>query len=899
MKEYTWLQSSEIKSKHKKYGLNKLPEAKTDPIYLKILRQFHDMMVYILLVACFIALLHWAYVDSAIIFSVVIINAIIGFIQEFKADKALAALKSMLSPHSTVIRDGKKQQIASEEIVPGDILYIEAWIKVPADALILESNSLKIEEAALTWESVPVGKQKISIDEQDEIIKNIQTDNEIDIKSFSWWKQVYMWTKAAYWTGIALVHSTWASTSFWKIAHETSNTTKELSPLEKELNNIGMFVWKVALWLSLILVLVSVYVYKQPFGDALLFSVSVAVAAVPEGLLATMTIALALSVRKLAWQNAIVRKLSSVETLGWVTVICSDKTGTLTKNQMTITQFWNNDQINMVSGTGYGLEWEVSGDIAEPLIKKATQISALCINASIRDGEVIGDPTEGAFIPFVNKTVSYIPDFKEFSHDKDSVPLLQKQYPRVRELPFDDVRKMMSVIHDMWENKQLLAKWALASILSRSTRILQNDGNIIPLTDKEKENITTNMHSMSDQALRVLALAYKEVWDDQIEAKDNELESDLIFVWLVGQIDPPRDMLAETIADTQKAGIKTIIITWDAPKTALAIAHQVWIVQNKETAEVYIGEKVEEKSDDELQKILDFSDWDREVLFARVAPVHKKRVVAALQKNHHIVAVTWDWVNDAPALKKWDIWIAMWIAWTDVSKESADVVLADDSFNTIVKAIVEWRVIYSNFKKFILYLFSSNVAELTLIFIAMIFGLPLPLTAVMILVINLWTDVFPALALWIDDPEKDVINQQPRDTHSKIMNKRFITVFTSWWVTMWIIISILYYYFLQETGSQLYAQTVAFCALVCIQLTNSFMWRTFDNSMFSRNFLENKLLVIWAVFWVSLLMLFTNVEFFKETLKMETLTLSTWWIIVTLCIVIVSIWDQIKKRISF
>ncbi len=858
-----WLNSDIISQEIGKYWYNLLPEPPHVPLYKKILKQFQDYMVYILIIAAVIAIFYGEYIDGIIILIVVLINALIWFIQEYRADQALAALKSMLSSHSTVIRDGKKQRVESRELVPWDILYIEAGIKVPADGKMIESNSVKISEAALTGESVPVTKENDS--------------------------EIFMGTQVAYGTWYAQISETGGATRFWQIAYETNKTEKKLSPLAKELQHISFFVGKLAILISAVLLLVEMFVYGKSFGEAILFSISVAVAAVPEWLLATMTISLALSVRKLAKQKAIIRKLSSVETLWGVTVICSDKTWTLTKNQMTITQIYVGEEALLVSGAGYNLEWKVFWEIPQIIKDELLLVSSLCINASLEWKKVIGDPTEAAFIPLVYKLLG--------QDSEKTLEKMQDNYARIKEFPFDNTRKMMSVVCDVDGIKKILSKGALLSILENSTHFYNRDWNIEKFTQEEKQKVIDQANSFSEKALRVLALASRDV-DIQDIKEEKDIEHSLVFIWLVWEIDPPRDGLLQNITITQQAGIKTIVITWDAPKTALAIASQIGIIQDAKTASVFIWEIIEKMDDAEFQELLNFKKHKREILFARVAPIQKKRIVQALQANGEIVAVTGDGVNDAPALKEWDIGIAMGITGTDVSKESADVILADDSFWTIVTAIVEWRVIYANFRKFIFYLFSSNIAELTLIFLAMLFHLPLPLTAAMILIINLGTDVIPALGLWVDPAEENVINKKPRDTKEKIMNSGFIKVFSLWWIVMWIFVFGLYYYFL-KTGSLWIAQTVAFSAIVVIQILNSFMLRSFDISLFNRNRSINWLLIFGWVFGIWLLFLFTNTPFFQEYLRMSALDWQSWWIIVLSCSILVIIADFIKVRMKF
>ncbi|MDP2624804.1 MAG: HAD-IC family P-type ATPase, partial [Candidatus Peregrinibacteria bacterium] len=647
---------------------------------------------------------------------------------KFKAEKALEALQRMLSPHAKVIRNGKVIQVDANRLVPGDIILLGEGDNVPADSRLIEQNELQVDESPLTGESVPVHKQTEAINK-----KILHLDEHENI--------IFMGTAITHGTGKAVVIRTGMNTEFGKIADLTQTTTKDKSPLQKELFKIGVFVGKITLVISTLLLLVGWLWQGKGFAETFLFAVSVAVAAVPEGLPATITIALAIGVQRLAKKNAIMKKLSSVETLGSTTVICSDKTGTLTQNQMTVVKAYLSGETIEIGGIGYSPKgkWETKTNTDG--LQKLCEAAILCNNAKHSKNKrgkwgILGDPTEGSLLVACAKT-------------PHKISVVEKAFKRMNELPFDSVRKMMTTIDRNKKTKKIFAhlKGAPDEVIKCCTHVYEN-GKIIKLTPKKKKEIQKVNMEMAEKTLRVLAFAEREM-DGQGIPKDKKgyskalVESKMVFLGLMGMIDPPRKEVFEAVAKAHTAGIKIYMVTGDYGPTAHAIGKELGIVKG-DNIEIITGSQLKQYNDKKLRKLL--RDKDKEVLFARVSPEHKLKIVRALKHNGEIVAMTGDGVNDAPALKRADIGVAMGITGTDVSKEAADMVLVDDSFGTIVTAIEEGRTIYNNLKKFVFYIFSCNIGELLTVFTAIILGIPAPLTAILILAVDLGTDVLPAIA---------------------------------------------------------------------------------------------------------------------------------------------------------
>lgn len=872
---HSGLSSQEAKKLQQTHGKNILEASNANPWWKMLAGQFTDLMVIILMVSAAIAIGFGLFdgdqhglVDGLVIFGIVILNAAIGFFQEFKAEKALEALKKLISPTAMVLRDGKKQQINAEDIVPGDLIVLAAGDKIAADGVLIEDHEIKVDEAPLTGESVPVHKQ-----ENDDLS---------------------MGTTIVAGAGIMKVNAIGMKTRFGKIAHLTTSTAQDSSPLQKELFHIGVFVTKVTLAISAILILTGIFIQGENFLDSLLFAVSVAVAAVPEGLPATITVALALGVQKMVKKKAVVKKLSSIETLGSTTVICSDKTGTLTKNEMTVTQLvLGSDQVLPVEGTGYDPS---KGSITLPKdLKKGAQqeqnlekiryISTYCSEATLEKKEgryrVLGDPTEGALLTLAQKKLA-----------GEKAPKIAK-VQLLHEVPFDSERKLMSVVIQSGKTNEIWTKGAPDELIKRCSKILVA-GKLKTFTKKDKEATLKLNEKMAGEALRMIGFAYAEVKKFSKGMDGKKLEKDLVFVGMAGMIDPAREEVPAAVKLCHKAGIRTIIITGDNGLTAKAIAKQIGIA-NGDT-KIISGAELEKLSDKKLDDLLKKSSsknlQDHSVIFSRVNPEHKRRIVDRLKRKGEVVAVTGDGVNDAPALKRADLGIAMGITGTEVSKETANMILLDDSFASIVTAVREGRKIYHNLRKFTWFIFSCNIGELITVFSAIIFQMPAPLTASLILAIDLGTDILPGVALGVDHAEPDVMSKPPRDQKVRIMNKSFVAHFVYLGVVIGLIVVGMYWWELTNLGwkfgedlstnsfIQKKASTLAFSALVVIQLFNAFNARSFTHSVFKLRGLWQ----LWGATAVSVVLVLAIVylPFLQNIFRTTALNTQEWMIVVGL-----------------
>ncbi|MDP3976080.1 MAG: cation-translocating P-type ATPase [bacterium] len=871
---HSGLTTAQAEQSRAKHGLNVLVAGKKNSVLLMIFDQFTDLMVMILIVSATIAIGMGVYlgeehslIDGLVILGIVIVNAGIGFLQEYKTEKALEALKKLVAPSAMVMRNGHKEQIKAEELVPGDIVCLSPGDKIPADGKVIDSSSLKVEESALTGESVPVGKEEKDL--------------------------VFMGTTAVAGTALVEITATGMATEFGKIAHLTTTTIKESSPLQKELLHVGVFVTKITVALSGILIVVGIFVQGKGFLESLLFGVAVAVAAVPEGLPATITIALALGVQELARRKALVKKLSSVETLGSTTVICTDKTGTLTRNEMTVTKLLlGNEQAVEVSGVGYDpnegviLAEKFKNHWAEENLAKIRLISTYCTGADLQKQgshfKILGDPTEGALLTLAQKKV-------EGSGQKPDIP----KWTVVKEIPFDSDRKLMSVVaKNRDQSLELLTKGSPDELLKRCTHIL-TAGGVKLIDDEEKEEIKQQNETMAKEALRVIGFAYRPL--EKVPPLGRDLERELVFVGLAGMIDPPRSEVKKAVSLCHKAGIRTIIITGDHGLTAKAVAMNIGLA-GKGSA-VILGEEVGRMKDGELDVVLrgnirraiGSGGPQHSLIFSRVSPQHKCRIVDRLMRMGEVVAVTGDGVNDAPALKRADLGIAMGITGTEVSKETANMILLDDSFASIVTAVREGRKIYANLRKFVWFIFSTNIGELVTICTAILLQIPAPLTASLILAINVGTDIFPAIALGVDHAEPGVMKKPPRDPRLRIMNRDFVTHFVAVGMFMGLLVLAVYLWKLSSLGwnwgetmadgdpRHLQAATLAFASLVVIQLFNAFNARSFQFSAFTLKSLKQ----LWIACGLSVLMVLAMVylPFFQRIFQTSSLSMNDWLVV--------------------
>lgn len=818
------LTEKEAETRIKQYGMNELNEGEKQSALLLFFSQFKDFMVLILLVAVLISGFLGEYVDAIAIIAIVIINAFLGFYQERRAEKSLEALKELSAPQVTVLRNGEWKKIPSKFLVVGDIVKFSTGDRIGADVRILEANSLEIEESALTGESLPVAKTSDTL-----------KDGQLSIGDLE--NMAFMGTLVTRGSGIGIVIATGMKTAMGQIADMLANAEATVTPLQRRLQQLGKILIVCALLLTVLVVAVGV-IQGQELYTMFLAGVSLAVAAIPEGLPAIVTIALSLGVQRMIRKNAIVRKLPAVETLGCASVICSDKTGTMTQNKMTVTHLWSGGKTWTVDGVGYTPKGQFFFKDKEVDVKqeKALQqllmFGMLCNHAELKDNGkneymIDGDPTEGALLVAAMKA----------GYTREQ---LKKQFEIVKEFPFDSTRKMMSVVVRDKDGRQFVVTKGAPDILIQVSESILWDGKKQFFSSGLKGEVQKGIDNLASLALRTIAISFKEIPAKTLLFDEREAEKNLIFIGLQGMIDPPRPEVKEAVKECKEAGIRTIMITGDHVKTAEAIAKQLGILDKNHR--VISGYELKNMAVEELEEIV-----DEVTVFARVSPEHKLKIVQALQNRGHIVAMTGDGVNDAPAIKTADIGISMGITGTDVAKEASSLVLLDDNFATIKAAIQEGRNIYENIRKFIRYLLASNVGEILVMLFAMLLALPLPLVPIQILWVNLVTDGLPAMALGLDQPEEDVMKRGPRNPNEGVFARGLAWKIVSRGFLIGIVTLIAFMIALSVHGDQLeYAQTIAFATLVMAQLIHVFDCRS-EKSIFARNPFENKYL-IWAVF---------------------------------------------------
>ncbi len=752
------LSEEEAKHRLEEFGPNELREEKRTTTLGVFLNQFKSILIIILIIAAIISgyvdifIENEVPIDTYVIVFILILNAIIGFVQEYKAEKSVEALKKIIAPKTRGIREGVEKLIPSKELVPGDIIVLEEGTRVPADARLMESISLNVDEASLTGESVPVTK------DTDVLREELPLADRTNL--------VYMGTNATFGRGKAIVTSTGMKTEFGKIAESLQAVEEEEPPLKKKVEHMGKQLGLISIVFCIWILALGLLVGRD-FIFMFMTAISMAVSAIPEGLPAVITVTLAFGVSTMSRQRAIVRKLASVDTLGCTTVICSDKTGTLTRNEMTVSKLYSNDQMIDVTGVGYEPEGSflqngVELDSLDDNFMTLLRISYLCNNARLVKDEkrwnILGDPTEGALIVVAAKAGMW--------QDK-----IEKQYTRISEIPFSSIRKRMSTIHNTLTNKKIVyVKGAPEIVLDLCNRIYENS-QIRRLNSKDNERIQEVTKQLASNGLRLLAMAFKEMSNTSQTFEPERVESQLIFVGLAGMIDPPRKEVSEAIKVCKQAGIKSVMITGDHKLTAVAVAKQIGLLEEEGLSKALTGVDLDKVSDEELEQIV-----DETVVYARVSPQHKMRIAQALKRKGHVVAMTGDGVNDAPAIKAADIGVAMGIKGTDVTKETSDMILEDDNFATIVKAVEGGRHIFNNIKKYLRLLISTNFDEFFEITLCSLTGLPLTLIPIQILWVNLITDGLPAVALSMDPKEPGLMQLPPRDPKESLLRPmwRFI-----------------------------------------------------------------------------------------------------------------------------
>ncbi len=890
------LSSNEAATRTERYGRNQLREAPKRSPWAIFLDQFKDFVIWILIGAAIISGFLQEVVDAVAIIAIVVLNAILGFIQEYRAEKSLAALKKLSSPTCKILRDGRHEIIGSEELVPGDVIELEAGDSVPADSRVAwVTSNFGVQEASLTGESTPVVKTAAALEER-----------EVPLADRA--NMVYLGTSVASGRAKSIVTETGMQTELGKIAGMIQEIETEATPLQKRLEQFGKWI----VYLCFVLV-IMVFLLEWARGgkmiEVFLTAVSLAVAAIPEGLPAVVTIALALGVQRMVKRHALIRRLRSVETLGSATVICSDKTGTLTKNEMTVQAVYAGGRLFRVTGIGYAPKGDFLLDDKKvsprdyPDLMRALNVGVLCNGAQLAQDQgsykIVGDPTEGALLTAAGKA-----DIWKDQEERTS--------PFVDELPFDSERKKMTVVRQVKGRHLAFVKGAPDVLLADCTQI-ETEGTVRPLTASDRRQIETANNRLTDQAMRVLGVAYRDVDGHAGKLENDVVEKDLTFVGLVAMIDPPRDEVKQAMQECVTAGIKTVMITGDHKNTATAIARQLGFF--KEDSLALSGEELDKLSQGQLEKQV-----DRIRVYARVSPEHKLRVVRAWRARGDIVAMTGDGVNDAPAVKEADIGIAMGITGTDVTKEVSDMVVTDDNFASIVSAVEEGRGIYDNIQKFVHYLLSCNAGEILVMFLSSLIGMPVPLLPIHILWVNLVTDGLPALALGVDPVSPDIMRRRPRSPDEPVVSRDRLKLilFQGFVISLCSLTAFSYVYYIENrwtVGQVLaalgtfdfdrlrmiftvpadvredllaHARSMAFVVLAFSQDFHSYNCRSQTISLFKLGVLSNRKLIGATTVSIILNMSALYLTFFQGVLKTKPLTGSE--LLVVLCAASTPLW---------
>ncbi len=850
-----------------------------------LIGQLNNFVVILLVVAAVISALLGDWIEAAAIMAIVVLNAILGVVQESRAQAALAALKKLAAPEAHVLRDGRRGTVPAIELVPGDIVFIEAGNFIPADVRLLEAVNLRVDEASLTGESVAVNKDAALVLEKD-----IPLGDRLNT--------AFMGTTATYGRGRGVVVSTGMSTQLGLIAGMLQAVEEEQTPLQRRLDHLGRVLGWGALSVCGLVFVVGVLraeaISVEVVTGMFMIAVSLAIAAVPEGLPAVVTITLAMGMREMVRRHALIRRLASVETLGSATVICSDKTGTLTQNEMTVTRLWVDGKLFEISGSGYSAKGDFRLEGKTVNIQDfAGAMQALWIGVLNNDADlepmpndnqetyrIIGDPTEGSILVAAAKA-----GMLESQMEKD--------YPRQDEIPFDSARKRMVTMHTVQNSRYsalripksdngkacyaIAVKGAPDVVLNLCSCYATIDNHIQPLDDQARQRILRANDSMTGEALRVLGLAYRMETVDPSLVKREDLEKDLIFVGMVGMIDPPRAEVSPALRKARNAGIRTLMITGDYPNTASAIASTIGLM--RPAAQVLTGMQMNALDDEALKNEVLKTD-----VFARVSPEHKMRIVDALRANNEVVAMTGDGVNDAPAIKRADIGVAMGITGTDVAKETADMVLTDDNYASIVSAIEQGRIIYSNIRKFVYYLLSCNVAEITIIFLATLITGRSPLTAIQLLWLNLVTDGAPALALATEKGDPDIMDQPPRPPKESIINRYMATGIGVQTVAITAVTLAAYFIGLAASDHIMFANTMAFVTLSISELVRAYTARSEYYPLLKIGMFKNKWMNLAVLSSLAMILMVVYVPFLQQIFNTQALGWAQWSEIIPLLI---------------
>ncbi|WP_281518131.1 cation-translocating P-type ATPase [Thomasclavelia cocleata] len=818
------ISDEQVKKNQEKYGLNKLVEAKAKSIPIIFLEQFKDFLVIILISAALISGFLGDLESALVILIVITINAVLGTVQTVKAEQSLNSLKELSSPNAKVLRDGKVIEISSKEVTIGDEVYLEAGDYIPADGRIIENASMKVDESALTGESLAVEKT----------IEVIEGEVPLGDRT----NMVYSGSFVTYGRGKFLVTGIGMETEVGRIAQLLKSTSEKKTPLQVNLDNFGKKLSIIIMALCVLLFALNIF-QGGNIGDAFMFAVALAVAAIPEALSSIVTIVLSFGTQKMAKEGAIIRKLQAVEGLGSVSIICSDKTGTLTQNKMTVEDYYIEEKRIMAKDI----------DPSNPLHKDLMRLSILCNDSTNIDGQEIGDPTETAMINLSD-------------HLRVPAQRVRNAYPRLSELPFDSDRKMMSTFHLLKDGYTMITKGAVDVLIKRAKYIRKN-GQILPITDNDIKNIQDMNMEFSKNGLRVLAITYRKFDCEKVLLSEDE--NDLIFLGLISMMDPPRLESAEAVKECMQAGIIPIMITGDHKVTATAIAKRIGILTKDSQA--VEGSEIDSLSDEQLQQFVE----DKRV-YARVSPEHKIRIVRAWQEKGNIVSMTGDGVNDAPALKQADIGVAMGITGSEVSKDAASMVLTDDNFATIIKAIENGRNVYAHIIDAIQFLLSGNFGGILAVLYASIMALPVPFAPVHLLFINLLTDSLPAIALGLEPHSKNVMNEKPRPMNESILTKTFlISVGIEGFVIA--VMTMIAFMIGYQNGNSVLASTMAFATLCLSRLVHGYNCKSKNPVLFKKGFFNNRFLQGAFLIGFILITLVVTMPFLQMIFKVQSLNI--------------------------